>query len=111
MCYFDRFDVCEAYAVYSMLYGPRSDIDARLRRVEFCPAPALSGPDHLTENGKVIFGGLVRRSEREYVAYERLHRRRPDVFPAWPGSRSVGSPARYVRDRLGLDPAALYAVA
>lgn len=65
MAYFDRFDICEAHYVFASLYhggarSPEYRIFGRLSDMQFRPAPAL-GRDSLTENGRDIMAGLVRR--------------------------------------------------
>lgn len=110
---FNRWDIMAAYNVYSQLWGWDAythGIQARLVRLRYRD-PSAETLEALTPNAKEIYGRLVRRHQGHSVAYDRLHRRRPDVFPAWPGTDNVGSYARYVRQRLGINPAALDMVA
>jgi hypothetical protein len=86
MPYFDRFDICEAYAFYDMLWGP-TEYGAQLRRIGFRLSP-IARLETLDENAKAIFGSLVRKHNRLYVAYERFHRRSPNA-PAWPGTLNM----------------------
>ena len=63
--YFDRFDICEAYYVFTMLWheGQWSEeyaIFGRLKKLKFRPSPMLSDENDLTENGREIYGKLVR---------------------------------------------------
>ena len=64
MLYFDRFDICEAYYVYAMLYhgGQYTEtykIFGRLNNLEFKPSPLLCDENNLTENSRLIFDNLV----------------------------------------------------
>ena len=119
MCDFDRYDICAAYNMYSVLWGWDSythGIQARLSRFRWRD-PSGERLETLSDNAKRIFGALVRRREHDSIAYDRLRRRRPDVFPPWPGTQNFrfsyaeGSTAyrAFVR-RLGIDPAVLDAV-
>ena len=61
---FDRFDICEAYYVFVMLWhqgqwSKEYGIFGRLDRIGFKPSPMLSGPENLSENGYVIYSKLV----------------------------------------------------
>lgn len=80
---FDRFDICEAYALYADHYNVggyatgrkyespelaerTGDIWTRLSRIGFRPAPcfpdrAALPPLGLTENGQAIYDALVAR--------------------------------------------------
>jgi hypothetical protein len=73
--YFDRFDICEAYAVMEWDYNlggwlherptNRRRMEAtsiQLARLRFKPRPNLSS-DTLTENGREIYESLERRYE------------------------------------------------
>jgi hypothetical protein len=57
--YFDRFDICEAYAVYAWDWG-NYVLWSRLQRLGFRPRPSLSLRT-LTENGRAIYDRIVRR--------------------------------------------------
>ena len=61
---FDRFDICEAYYVFAMLWhkgqwSKEYEIFGRLNRIGFKPSPMLSGSENLTENGQEIYNRLV----------------------------------------------------
>lgn len=71
--YFDRFDICEAYAVLEWDWNvggwlPERPSNARRReatsiqlaRMRFKPSPMLSF-DNLSENGKAIYRNAERR--------------------------------------------------
>jgi len=63
---FDRFDICEAYYVYAMLWhkgqwSKEYEIFGRLDRIGFKPSLMLSGPENLTENGYEIYSRLVQK--------------------------------------------------
>lgn len=73
VCYFDRFDICEAHAVLEWDYNVGGWLRERpsntrrmeatavqLHRIQFRAAPNLSF-ETLTENGKDIYAELVRR--------------------------------------------------
>jgi len=62
--YFDRFDICEAYFVYAMLYhsgqwSKEYAIFGRLNRMGFKASPLLRDENDLSENGREIFNALV----------------------------------------------------
>ena len=64
--YWDRFDICEAYYVFAMLWhgGQWSDEYAtfgRLARLNFSPSPMLAGPENLSDNGQEIYAQLIER--------------------------------------------------
>ena len=68
--YFDRFDICEAYYLYAANYhgGQATEtyaIFGRLNNLQFRPAPGLSEPDDLTENGQEIYYNLVANGYRK----------------------------------------------
>jgi len=90
---FDRFDVCEAFYMYDVLWGP-TPYGARLHALKFRPSPTMS-LEKLSENGKAIYGRLVRERERLYVGYTRYQKRNPRA-PQWPGTNNM----RSVRDWL-----------
>ena len=117
MSYFDRFDICNAYMMYALLWGSDRDhytnhISVRLSAIKYRPAHSEECLEGMSENAKEIYGRLERKHHANHVAYERLHRRAPSVFPAWPGSnnlrvRAIDDPYRmYVRS-LGVDARAL----
>lgn len=63
--YFDRFDICEAYYLYAMLYhggqwSKEYAIFGRLHNMGITPRPGLRDEDDLSENGRAIFNRLVR---------------------------------------------------
>jgi hypothetical protein len=65
LMYFDRFDICEAYYVFAMLWhgGQWSEeyrIFGRLDGLGFKPRPMLSGPEDLGENGREIYENILR---------------------------------------------------
>jgi hypothetical protein len=59
--YFDRFDICEAYAVYAWDYG-NYVLWSRLQRMGFRPRPGLGNYTHLTPNGYAIYASLCTRT-------------------------------------------------
>lgn len=67
MPFFDRFDIAEAWDVFSALYhgGQNSKLYQkrfRLVRMGYRARPDLDGnPYNLTDNGKAIFAGLVNK--------------------------------------------------
>lgn len=73
MAYFDRFDICEAYACLEADYNVggwlrerpsnqrrREACSVQLHRLKFRARPSLS-TDTLTENGREIYDGAVTR--------------------------------------------------
>jgi hypothetical protein len=88
---FDRFEVCEGYRLYDELWGP-TEYGARLYKVRYRPAcnASLETAEPLA---KWIYGRLVRKHERLYVGYERLHRRLKSS-PPWPGTAHMRNGAR-----------------
>jgi hypothetical protein len=109
---FNRWDVLAAYNVFSQLWGwdgYTHGIQARFSRLRYRD-PGAEALEDLSDNAKRIYGHLERRHHGHAVAYGRLRRRRPDVFPPWPGTRSAGSYASFLR-RIGVDPACLDLVA
>lgn len=73
MPYFDRFDICEAYAVLEWDYNEGGWLHERpsnqrrmeatavqLHRMQFHPRPDLSS-ETLSENGREIYDELVQR--------------------------------------------------
>lgn len=64
MPYFDRWDVCEAYYLFGVLFhsgqGSKEYLMlSRLSRLGFRPRKGLE-PSTLSENGREIFGKLLR---------------------------------------------------
>ena len=73
--YFDRFDICEAYYLFAVYYhlgqwSSEYEILGRLHKIGFT-RPHLSnlktGYKHLSENGKMIFKGLVKAQKNRRV--------------------------------------------
>jgi hypothetical protein len=68
--YFNRADVCEAWYLFLSNYhwGQGSDMYARLSRLTsyFHPGPMLRY-ESLSENGKVIYDGLVDSKGESYA--------------------------------------------
>ena len=63
---FDRFDICEAYYVFAMLwhdgmFGAIYSKFAQFERIRFRPSPMLCGPENLTDNGREIYEQLLAR--------------------------------------------------
>lgn len=61
---FDRFDICEAYFMFAMLWHggqscPIYRIFGRLDRVGFRPSPLLCNEDDLSFNSRLIYDQLV----------------------------------------------------
>jgi len=73
--YFDRFDICEAYFVYAMLWHSgglterdkyhNHSIDQILHNVEFRISPMIEDENDLTENGLAIYNDLVNKYEAQ----------------------------------------------
>ena len=68
--YFDRFDICEAYYCFGVLYnGPMgcgfNDTLCRLEGIQFQPSLSVERKLEagLTENGRAIFDKLVAKRE------------------------------------------------
>ena len=62
--YFDRFDICAAYNMYSILWGHdayTNGIQARLARIEYRPSHSEEYLEGLSENAREIFDRLERR--------------------------------------------------
>jgi hypothetical protein len=72
MAYFDRFDICEAYAALESDYNVGGWLHERpsnrrrseathvqLHRLKFKPALAFNGFESLSDNGKEIYSDLV----------------------------------------------------
>lgn len=96
--YFDRFDICEAYYMYDVLYNP-TKYAAKLRRLDFRPSPTIRLED-LSENAKEIFGALVRRHNRLYTGYTRYQKRNP-AAPSWPGTNNMRNGERAWLESIG----------
>lgn len=109
---FDRWAILTAYNVWSCAWGwdgYTRGIQARLSRLKFRASDPEQTLEGLSAEAKQIYGALTRKHFGKHVAYERLHRKRPDVFPAWPGTSSIktADPYKdYVRT-CGVDPACL----
>ena len=64
--HFDRFDICEAYYVYAMLwhsgqFSKEYRIFGRLDKIKFWPRDSLRNDNDLTPNGREIYNSLVSR--------------------------------------------------
>ena len=64
--YFDRFDICEAYYVFAVLWhggqwSPEYRFFGRLESIGFKPSPLLRDEKSLNENGRAIYNGLIER--------------------------------------------------
>jgi len=78
MLYFDRFDICAAFNLFSCDYGwdPYTHgIQTRLSRMHYRPSRSEEYLPGLKENAKAIYAHLVRKHYPEIVAYNRLTRR------------------------------------
>lgn len=80
MLYFDRFDICEAYNLFSILWGGdrqnyANRIGVRLHAIGFRAPPDAEYERGLSENGKLIYGKLVREREGRTVDYYRMVKR------------------------------------
>ena len=68
--YFNRFDICEAYYLFLSNYhhGQGSDFYHRLSKMTeyFTPSPLLRY-ESLSDNGKVIYDGLVDTKGESYA--------------------------------------------
>lgn len=84
--YFNRFDVCEAYYWYDVLWSP-TEYGARLHKIGFRPS-CLARLKNMSENAKTIYGKLVRENHRLYIGYNRYQRRNPNA-PMWPGTANM----------------------
>lgn len=85
--HFDRFDICAAYHMFDVLWGP-SDYAAKLRRLRYRPSVREEYLEHLSENAKEIYGALVLRHHRLLVGFERYARRNQSA-PSWPGTNNM----------------------
>ena len=77
--HFDRFDICAAYNLFSCLWGWDTythGIQVRLSRIQYRPAPLEEQIQGLTENGRAIFGALVRKHYPNRVGWARRARER-----------------------------------
>ena len=61
MLYFDRFDICEAYAVYAWDWGNYA-LWSRIQRLGFRPRVGLRNRLDLTTNGRAIYDALSTRT-------------------------------------------------
>lgn len=74
MAYFDRFDICEAYALLENWWNVggvlwqrplcrhRSEsIGVVLHRIGYCPSPMAGTYEHLSDNAREIFWQAVKR--------------------------------------------------
>ena len=61
--YFDRFDICEAYFMYALLWGDLDingkSIGSRLNKIKFKARPSLRRASDLEDNALEIFNKLV----------------------------------------------------
>ena len=67
--WFDRFDICEAYYVYAMLWhGGKGSKEYALFsvfvRLGFRTSPLLCDENDLSENGRAIYDQLVLHPEK-----------------------------------------------
>jgi len=105
----NRFNIAHGYWLYALLWNGENvaqDYWRRLRNISYRPAPSQEYLETSDPEAKATYGRLVRKHHADYVAYERLYRRHPEVFLMWPGSHHVGTCANFVRS-LGLDPRCL----
>lgn len=67
--YFDRFDICEAFYVYSYecSFVRASMIRARLYKCKFNSRPSLRGREDLTDNGRAIYDALMSKRVSERI--------------------------------------------
>lgn len=96
--YFDRHDICAAYAMYDLLWGP-TPYGSRVRRVGFRLGYDAS-LEKLSENSKAIYGRLVREHNRLYVAFSRFQKRNRNA-PQWPGTYNMpgNDPRRWLQKK------------
>lgn len=69
MPYWDRFDIVEAYYLYSMRWhtgqwSKEYALTGTFGRIRFRPSPMLERPRDLTDNGLAIYNRLVRTKGR-----------------------------------------------
>ena len=62
--YWDRFDICEAYYLYHMLYhqgqwSKEYALSGVFSRLCFSPRMSLAGPEDLEDNARAIYDSLV----------------------------------------------------
>ena|ERR1700722_782717 len=100
---FNRFDVCEAYAAFALLWGPQTPISVRLHRIRYS-LPYNWRLEDMSENAKEIYGMCVKthnRYGRLLVGFERLQRRAPDVAGSWIGTNNMpgGNVRTYLQGR------------
>jgi hypothetical protein len=95
---FNRWDVCEAYALFADLWGP-NEYGARLHKLKYHnPYLCL---ETASPEVKQIYGRLVRKHERLYVAHCRYSRRRFGR-ETWPGTAHMWPTVKGWLDRHGL---------
>jgi hypothetical protein len=107
---FNRFDVCEAYAMYALLYAPESEISQRLHKIGFRLGNTAS-LGNLSIEAKEIYGRIVKRNNRLIVGFERLHKRHPEVAGMWPGTYNIpgGDVRKYLQKKGILEACEMYA--
>lgn len=91
MCYFNRWNVVEAYYWYDVLWAP-SEYSARLHALRFRPGGSAR-LENADEDVKSIYGRLVMKHNRLWIGYERYRRRHPSA-PSWPGTQNMRCSAR-----------------
>lgn len=113
MCTLDRWEVLAAYNMYAVLWagGPYADsVSVRLHALRYSPALPDQSLETLSPEAKAIYGQLELKHHQKHVAYQRWRRRRPDLFPPWPGSQYFKRTETCYQDwviSLGIDPACL----
>jgi hypothetical protein len=95
---FNRWDVCDAYALYALMWGP-TEYGARLHKIGY-HNPEVSF-ESVSPEAREIYGRLVRKHERLYVAHCRYSRRRFKC-ETWPGTANMFPTVRGWLDRHGL---------
>jgi hypothetical protein len=93
MSYFDRFDICEAYATLETDYNVsgwlherpsnrrrREATHVQLHRMQFRLSPVFRGFEDLSDNGKEIYSDLVSRFNLPTDANDELLAWRKTVF-------------------------------
>jgi hypothetical protein len=71
---FDRFDICAAYNVYSVLWGGdgctyENTIQVRLSRLDYKPASSEQTLAGLSDNAREIYQELVKRHQQTTSGY------------------------------------------
>jgi hypothetical protein len=97
---FDRWAICEAYYWYDTLWGP-TPYGARLHAIRFSPG-ICARLESMSEEGKAIYGRLVREHNRLYIGYTRYQKRNPSA-PQWPGTNNMRSVRDWLRSVGALD--------